>query len=102
MVADGSGITLMGGTGNDYVLADVAVVADDHTCFLAFIVQVLRDGTYHSVVIDHRALTYLGSLQDVGVCLDGTAVAYLHIAFDKCEGLYGHVLADLSGWIYVC
>ena len=102
MVADGGGITLMGGTGYDYVLADVAVVADNHTCLIAFVVQVLWNGAYHGIVIDYGTLTYLGSFQDVGMCLDDAAVSYLHIALNVGEGLYGYVLADLSGWIYVC
>ena len=93
----------VGAAGNDNVLANAVVIADNDVCRRAVnIVEVLRGSTHHSVLTDDIVLPHGGSFQDGRMRLDYAVVADDDALFDIGEGGHLDVLAQLSLGVNVC
>ena len=102
VVANGGGLVGISATSDDYVLADVVIVADDYAGGIAcFVVEILRRGTDDRVLVNDVAATHGRTAEDTGMCFDGTIVANDHTVLDVGKGFYGDVSTQFGFGVYV-
>ena len=102
VIANGGGLVGISATSDDYVLADVVVVANDHTGGIAcFVMEILRRGTDDRVLVNEVAAAHGRTAEDTGMCLDGTIVANDHTVLDVGKGFYGDVSTQFGVGVYV-
>ena len=92
---DGSTVTICTAV-DDHILADDVVVTHLHIRLLATVVEVLRQSTDNSTLMNFVALTDARAVEDADKRHDDAAIAYLHIVFDIHKGEYLTVVAYFS------
>lgn len=88
------------GAADNYVLADVVVVADNQYAFFTHIVEILRLTAQYSTVMHFVSFSYTSTFEDFCARHDDTIISDFHIAFDVNERLNGYILTDFCGRIY--
>ena len=98
LVADlGDAITI-GTTVDDYILADDVVVANLHIRLGSTEIEILRQSSYHTTLMDLVILSYTRPVADTDEGEDDTIVADHHIVLDIHEGEYLTVIAYFRLW----
>lgn len=102
-IANGGGSVGSERTGDDDVLADDIVRANDHAARCAGnIVQILRLTAYDGILIDLRAAAERRAGEDAGIGVDDAIVANNDIAFYISEGTNLYITPYLRAGVNVC
>ena len=98
VVADDGLATVVGGTVDDYILADDVVVADDAFRLLATEAEVLGQGGDDGSLVNLVVSAHSCSVKDADEGEDDAVVANHHVVFDIYEGEYLAIVADSGLW----
>ena len=101
LVADLSDAITVGTTVDDYILADDVVVANLHILLGSTEIEILRQRSYHTTLMDLIILSYTRPVADADEGEDDTIVADHHIVLDIHEGEYLTVITDFCLWAYL-
>ena len=98
LVADLGDAITVGTTVDDYILADDIVVANLHIRLGSTEIEILRQRSYHTTLMDLIILSYTRPVADADEGEDDTIVADHHIVLDIHEGEYLTVIAYFRLW----
>ena len=101
-VAYGSLSAAKSGTVDNYILAERIVVADNQRRRVAAIVEVLRHGTKHCVLVNRVATSETRSVHYADVRIDNAVVADDNIALNICERINRNIFSYFRLWVYFC
>ena len=97
-IADLGDAITVGTTVDDYILADDVVVANLHIRLGSTEIEILRQRSYHTTLMDLIILSYTRPVADADEGEDDTIVADHHIVLDIHEGEYLTVIAYFRLW----
>lgn len=102
-VADQCSLSLMYASGNDHILADGIVVANDKLSLCArSVVEILRFRTQDSVLVHLVVRPHTCAAQHTDIRMNDTVVTDFHVAFDVSERHHLDIFAEFSVWTDAC
>ena len=91
-----------GSTVYHHILSKDILVSNFQTGIIALMVEILRFGSKHSILIYLVTLAHACSIHDAHIGIDNAVVAYHHIPLDISKGIDSHIIPYLCFWVYVC
>jgi hypothetical protein len=89
-------------TADGYILANIVVVANLGSCYLATEFQILWKARNRSCGVNLIAFADACAIVDYGTWANPTIVADNYVAGNICKWFYGYVLAKFSVGVNVC
>lgn len=103
VVADSGGLSVVSAAGDNHILADTVIVADNDLRLVAFHeMEVLRRGAYDRVLVDNIAASHSGAFENAGVRFDDAVVANDYTLLNAGKRAYFHVLTQFGFGVNVC
>ena len=98
VIADHGAAITIGTTVDDDILTDDIIITNLHIRLLTTEIKILREGSYHTALVDLVVLADTRAVADADEGEDDAIVTDLHIVFNIHEGEYLTVVADLRLW----